>query len=78
MIKHCLNQSEMKKYIELGTLDVKIGPFSRILGLETSILRFKIYAIVIFWASNLIISHFLCSYMIKHRLNLKNKKNTLN
>ena len=48
MIKHRLNQSEMKKYIELGTLDVKIGPFSRILGLETSILRFKIYAIVTF------------------------------
>ena len=48
MIKHRLNQSEMKKYIELGTLDVKIGPFSRILGLETLSLRFKIYEIVIF------------------------------
>ena len=35
MIIYRLNQSEMKKYIELGTLDVKIGPFSRILGLET-------------------------------------------
>ena len=42
MIKHRLNQSEMKKYIELGTLDVKIGPFSRSLGLETLSLRFKI------------------------------------
>ena len=48
MIKHRLNQSEMKKYIELDTLDVKIGPFSRILGLQTSSLRFKIYAIVTF------------------------------
>ena len=30
-----LNQSEMKKYMELGILDVKIGPFSRILCLDT-------------------------------------------
>jgi len=48
MIIYRLNQSEMKKYIELGTLDVKIGPFSRILDVETSSLRFVIYAIASF------------------------------
>ena len=48
MIIYHLNQSEMTKYIELGTLNVKIGPFSRILGLETSSLHFKIYAIATF------------------------------
>ena len=41
MIIYLFNQSEMKKYIELGTLDVKIGPFSRILDIETSSLCFR-------------------------------------
>ena len=48
MILYRLNQLEMKKYIELGTLDVKIGPFLRILDVETSSLRFIIYAIATF------------------------------
>ena len=34
MIIYRLNQSEMKKYIELGTLNVKIGPFLKNLGLK--------------------------------------------
>ena len=42
MIIYRLNQSEMKKYIELGPLDVKIVPFSKILDVETSSLHFKI------------------------------------
>ena len=37
MIIYRLNQSEMKKCIELCVLDVKIGPFSRILDVETSL-----------------------------------------
>ena len=49
MIIYRLNQSEMKKYIEFGILDVKIRPFLRILDIETSILRFMIYAIATFW-----------------------------
>jgi len=48
MIIYRLNQSEMKKYIELGTLDVKIGPFSRILDVETSSLNLVTYKIAIF------------------------------
>ena len=35
MIKHPLDQSGMKKNIELGTQNVKIGPFSAILGPQT-------------------------------------------
>ena len=34
MIKHHLIWSGMKKYIDWGTLNVKVRPFSRILGLE--------------------------------------------
>ena len=48
MIIYRLNQSEMKKYIELGTLDVKIGPLFRLLDVETSSLRFIIYVIATF------------------------------
>ena len=74
MIIYRLNQSEMKKYIELGTLDVKIGPFSRILDVETSSLRFIIYAIATFSALNLILSHLLCSHMIIYHLNQSEMK----
>ena len=35
MIIYRLNQSEIKKYIELGTLNVKIGPFLKNLVLKT-------------------------------------------
>ena len=35
MIKHPLDQSGMKKYMELGTQNVKIGPFLGILGSHT-------------------------------------------
>ena len=48
MIIYRLNKSEMKKYIELSTLDVKIGPFSRILGLETSSLRLRFTGLRLF------------------------------
>ena len=59
----------MKKYIDLGTQNVKIGPFSWILGHETSPLPFTIYRDCDFLTWNLILSHLLCSYMIKHLLN---------
>ena len=49
MIKHPLDQSGMKKYMELGTQNVKIGPFSAILGPQTWKLRFIIYRDCRFW-----------------------------
>ena len=61
MIKHHLNRSSMKKYIDIGTQNVKIGPFSWILGLETTKLPFKIYLDCDFLTLNLLLSLFLCS-----------------
>ena len=74
MIKHLLNQSDIQKYTGLGTQNVKIGPFLWILGLETAKLPFKIYRDCDFLTLNLLLSLFLCSYMIKHHLNRSGMK----
>ena len=64
----------MKKYIDIGTQNVKIGPFSWISGLETAKLPFKIYRDCDFLTLNLLLSLFLCFYMIKHHLNRSGMK----